>query len=76
MVTCEAHHLFARVEKPARPRASAAPSRLGRTVIAGWFDRNEVDRLRDFAAEVGTSVQDLAAAGLRATAATGEGEAA
>lgn len=65
-LTCHVHHVFVRRDKPAKPRTKDFPCRTGRTVIAGWYDRIEVDRLRRFASEIGFSLQDIALAGLAA----------
>ncbi len=65
-ITCHVHHVFVRLDKAAKPRVRDYPCRLGRTVIAGWYDRIEVDRLRRFSCEIGFSVQDIAHAGLLA----------
>jgi hypothetical protein len=70
-LTCERRRLFTRVQKAAQSRGGAdtAAARKGRKAIAGWFDRNEVAAVADFAAEVGVGLQQIAAAGLARTAA-------
>ncbi len=65
VVTCELRHMFVRVEKAAKPHPEGHRDRPGRAVVAGWFDRGEIVRLRRVSAEIGVSVQDIAAAGLR-----------
>lgn len=66
ILTYTQQHLFVRVEKAAATRTAASPSRAGRTAMAGWFERDEVERLNRLTDELGTSVQDIAEAGVMA----------
>jgi len=66
-LTIEKRHVFVRRQLAAAPRGAtpANPGRAGRKCLAGWFERDEVERLVSFCQETGDTVQDLAMAGLR-----------
>ena len=67
VLTIERLHQFIRKNNPAQPRVSmtTAPTRRKRKCLAGWFDRQEVNKLQAICSEIGTDSQELAEAGAR-----------
>lgn len=55
---------FKRVVGAATSRVAAPDCRRGTKIVAGWYDRKEVERLVSLCSELGTTVQAVATAGL------------
>lgn len=67
VLSTDRQHVFVRRNSTAQPRTATgtAPTRKNRKSFAGWFDRNEVTKLRSLCRELGTNVQKLSVLGAR-----------